>query len=699
MSSAGDVHREPPPGRDGDLLDERGSEQEPRQTRALLDAILSSFPAAVWVKDAREFRYQRVNATYEALFGYAEEDVLGRDDFEVFPANAEAFRVGDREVLSRGRIEIPVEPAEAPDGRTVWLRTTKVAVRDEDGTPLCVLGYAEDLTELRVAEAERAGIEALLDSIVRSLPGALWVKDAREFRYVRVNRTFEELIGYREPEVLGRDDYELFPAQAATFRDEDTRALAQGQVDIAAHPVTAADGSRLWLHTIKVGIRDADGTPWYVLGYAEDVTESHVAGEALRESEERFRSLLANLPGAVYRCRNDGIWTMEFVSQGIEDIVGYASSEFEGNAEREFVNVIHPDDRQHVEDTISHAVERRQPFVVEYRVLHADGSTRWVRENGRGAIDPDGRVRLLDGLILDVDDRKRAEAERDRMEVDLRLAHKLEAVGQLAAGIAHEINTPVQFVGDTVSFVKDAVEDLLRLVGCYRDVCGAAAGGPVDPAMLEQVAAMEREIDLEYLEERLPKSFERAFDGIDRVTKIVKGMKGFARVDQREPEPADLNQAIRDTVVVARNEWKYVADLELDLGELPPVVCHVGDLNQVFLNLIVNAAHAIEETRQEGDPLGTIRIKTATRDDGAVTITLADTGPGIPEAIRGRVFDPFFTTKEVGKGTGQGLAMARSIVDRHGGSLSFESKTGHGTVFTITLPVGGLAGVEERCAA
>jgi len=304
-------------------------------------------------------------------------------------------------------------------------------------------------------------------------------------------------------------------------------------------------------------------------------------------------------------------------------------------------------------------------------------------------------VRLLDGVILDIDDRKRAEEERDRMEMDLRLAHKLEAVGQLAAGIAHEINTPVQFVGDTVSFVKEAVEDLLRLIACYREAYAAAVCGQAEPALRERVAALEEQVDLDYLEARLPKAFDRAFDGIERVSAIVKGMKGFARADQRDPEPADINQALRDTIVVCRNEWKYVADIDLELGELPLVVCHIGDLSQVFLNLIVNAAQAIGETRGSQDALGSIRIETAERDDGWVTITISDTGPGIPDAIRDRVFDPFFTTKEVGKGSGQGLAIARSIIDRHGGKLSFESKEGAGTTFTIALP----GGCQERAAA
>jgi PAS domain S-box-containing protein len=490
--------------------------------------------------------------------------------------------------------------------------------------------------------------------------------------------------------VLGKDDFELMARDyAEAYRVNDLLTLEAGMVEIPAEPVWTASGHQMWFKTTKAAIVDEDGTPVYLLGYAENVTERRHAEEALRESEEHFRSLLANVPGAVYHCQNDDLWTMEFVSGGIEDILGYPASDFVGNAVRDYLSVIHPDDRQLVEERTAGAIRRREPLSVEYRVVDREGGTRWVQERGRGIVDVDGAVRLMDGLILDINDRKQAEAERDRMEQDLRLAHKLEAVGQLAAGIAHEINTPVQFVGDTVTFVKEAAEDLLRLVERYRRVCAASAEGPVDPALLEEVERLESEVDLAYLEERLPSAFERAFDGIERVSTIVKGMKGFAWADRGEPEPADLNQAIRNTVVVASNEWKYVARVDLQLAELPPIRCHVGDLNQVFLNLIVNAAHAIGEVPRDDGLLGTIRIATALADADSVVVTVEDDGPGIPEEIRDRVFDPFFTTKEVGKGTGQGLALARSIVDRHGGLLAVESEAGRGTAFTITLPVGG----------
>jgi signal transduction histidine kinase len=280
--------------------------------------------------------------------------------------------------------------------------------------------------------------------------------------------------------------------------------------------------------------------------------------------------------------------------------------------------------------------------------------------------------------------RRRTERERERMAADLRVAQRLEAAGQLAAGIAHEINTPIQFVGDSVSFLRRAYEAMRELGDEYRDALAELAddGSPV----LARVRDAEEHADLDYLQQRIPFAFARTLDGVDRVSTLVAAMKAFGRHDQLERAPADLNEALRSTLVVAQNEYKYVADVETDFGELEPVVCNISELNQVFLNLIINAAHAIgEHTPAASDERGRIRVRTA-RENGAAIVEISDTGPGIPNEIRERIFDPFFTTKEVGRGTGQGLAIARAIVDKHGGSLTHQPAPGRGTRFVVSLP-------------
>jgi two-component system, NtrC family, sensor kinase len=276
---------------------------------------------------------------------------------------------------------------------------------------------------------------------------------------------------------------------------------------------------------------------------------------------------------------------------------------------------------------------------------------------------------------------------RDAAEMELRHAQKLESVGRLAAGIAHEINTPIQFVGDNTRFLQDSFGGLQTLLAKYQELRDAAVSAAVSPEILARVRKVEEETDCAYLLEEIPKALTQTLDGVTRVATIVRAMKEFAHPEGKEMAAADLNRALLSTLTVARNELKYVADVETEFGDLPLVVCNIGDLNQVFLNLLVNAAHAIAEVVKGTGKKGKIVVRTFS-EGSSILVTISDTGCGIPEANRAKVFDPFFTTKEVGRGTGQGLAIARSVVvDRHKGALTFESEVGKGTAFYIRLPI------------
>jgi PAS domain S-box-containing protein len=285
--------------------------------------------------------------------------------------------------------------------------------------------------------------------------------------------------------------------------------------------------------------------------------------------------------------------------------------------------------------------------------------------------------------------------ERQMLETQLHHAQRLEAVGTLAAGIAHEINTPMQFVSDNLRFVQQSVEPLADLLKVMPEVLTAVQGPGVTPELAEKLRDASNGVDVEFLAAEIPAALGEMHEGVQRVTTIVRAMKDFSHPGHQGKASADLNKAIATTIAVARNEYKYVADVETDFGDVPHVECFVADLNQVFLNLLVNAAHAIREAIGEGTgKRGKIRVST--RQDGAwLEVRFADSGCGIPEKVRGKVFDQFFTTKAVGKGTGLGLAIARAVVvEKHHGTITFESELGKGTTFIVRLPLAGAAAAE-----
>lgn len=376
---------------------------------------------------------------------------------------------------------------------------------------------------------------------------------------------------------------------------------------------------------------------------------------------------------------------IEYVNPKFTQVTGYSAAEVLGRNPRVLKSgETPPEGYRQLWETIKQGKEWRGQF----HNRRKNGELFWEQASISAIVDNQGRITHYLAVKEDITEHKRVEQERAALQLQLQQAQKLESIGRLAAGIAHEINTPTQYVGDNVHFLQKAFSDLDKVLQSHAQLVAwlKAHGG-----LTEEVAAILRpseKVRVDFLRREAPKAISDAIEGLTRVTKIVRAMKEFSHPGTEEKRPVDLNHAIESTLTVSRNEWKYVAEMVTDFDpNLPPVPCLPGEFNQVILNLVVNAAHAIADVVGNSQNKGAITVSTKTVDRWA-EIRIQDTGTGIPEAVRPRIFEPFFTTKEVGKGTGQGLALAYSvIVERHGGKIWFETEVGRGTTFVIRLPL------------
>jgi PAS domain S-box-containing protein len=469
----------------------------------------------------------------------------------------------------------------------------------------------------------------------------------------------------------------LYPKGA---RFESVEDLPRGFRTLRRVPV----GGRTWeivAYPLGSAFRPARWSSWAVLvtgllltlllsGY---LTEREASEEALQRSEERARLLFATIPTPVWVYDQATLGFLE-VNQAALDHYQYGRDQF---LKMKITDICPPEELDRLtQGGLPDRSVQRFPAGSKHRTR--DGRTLQV-ECSNHALLYDGHQAVL-VVAQDV-------TARAQLEMDLRHAQKLEAVGSLAAGIAHEINTPIQFIGDNIRFLMDSFADLASVLAKYHTLREAAAGGGAAQDVAQEVAEAERAADLDFIKAEIPKALAQALEGVTRVATIVQAMKEFAHPNPSEKAATDLNRALQSTLIVARNEIKYVADVETDLQEMPLVQCNGGDMNQVFLNLLVNAAHAIKDRGERNGHKGVIGIRTRCEGD-QVVISISDSGCGIPENIREKIFEPFFTTKEVGRGTGQGLAIARSIVvDNHGGTLTFESVVGQGSTFHVRLPI------------
>jgi two-component system, NtrC family, sensor kinase len=607
-------------------------------------------------------------------FGLEKKDVLGK----TLSTCGIHWLTEDIEsaIIAEGRPELRraldnIQFQKQGSSRTLGLNINWIKLPDSQRSELLIVGA--DITERKRAEDELRAKTAFLEAQIQATIDAILIVD-EQASVVWKNQRFIELFDIpqclwnscsdelflnhvfgkiADPKTFLEKVNYLYTHRHETSRDEIN--LVSGVVlDRYSSPVFGKDGhyyGRIWTF--------------------RDITQR-------KQNENRLRQLsvvVEQSPVSVVITDLNG--NITYVNRRFTECTGYSYDEAIGQNPRILKSDYTPAE---VYRTLWDTIRRGEEWRGEFRNRKKNGDLYWESVVISPIRNSDGVTSHFLAVKEDITERKLAESHS-------RQAQKLEAIGQLAAGIAHEINTPIQFVGDNTRFVKEAWASLDSVLA----LCEAASSAEDAADVLPRVHSMLQDCDSQYLRAEVPRALDQSLEGIGRVAKIVQAMKEFSHPGSDEKQLADINKAIQTTLTVSRNEWKYVADAETFLQkDLQLVPCHIGELNQVFLNLLINSAHAIAEVVGDGSrSKGKITVRT-TQDAQCTTISIQDTGAGIQPEIQSKIFDPFFTTKGVGRGTGQGLSLAHtSVVKKHGGKIWFESEVGKGTTFFIQLPMRG----------
>lgn len=827
----------------------------------LYDQIVENMQIGLYVyhleniDDDSTLRAIASNPAATKFTGLEMADVLGMTIDEIFPkSRAKNIPQAFASVI-RSQKALEIEDIECDESDRV---TRAFSIKAFPLPNNCVGVAFENITdrktlelELKLALEQTERSEQLLRTVLDKSSDWIFAKDLN-FRCILANNSFAKGIGKTVDEIIGQSDLELLIEEdiiidnggetLQNIRTDDLAVLAGEIIHNPCEPATFADGSIHIFDTQKVPLRDQEGNIFAVLSFAHDITERHKSEAALRRSEARFRSLVANIPGVVYRWWCD--FSVSFISDAVYSLTGYPAADFRllsDRVSRTFASVIYSEDLEQVEATIRRAIENKQSYSLEYRLLAADGTIKWVWDKGSPVFDEDGSVYCLDGVIFDISDRyyaqealqqktseleavfralpdlyfrlnadgvildylsgnssdlyipvedfvgkkmldvlpinvatqfeqsiiktlenktsvtleysldtteepqiyearfmpfkanqliiisrnitlrKQAESKlRDKnyelkqalhqlgkTQSQLIQAEKMSGLGQLVAGIAHEINNPVSFIYGNVTYAREYANNLLKLCCLYQEHY---------PQPVSIIADFAEEIEVEFMKEDFPHLLNSIQIGADRIGKIVLSLRTFSRLEESDIKPVDLHEGIDSALLILQHKLKEngrVRPIEIvkEYGELPLVQCYAGQLNQVFMNVLSNAIDALADVRHRklkvasgsqtqrqdvpgvpvpitSNPSPCIRIRTEVVESNRVAIAISDNGPGMEESVKSRIFDPFFTTKPVGKGTGLGLSISYQIVvERHCGSLRCISAPGGGTELAIEIPI------------
>ncbi|MGD2062431.1 MAG: PAS domain S-box protein [Nitrospirota bacterium] len=634
--------------------------------------VLDTLSDPIAIRDP-SFVYRFANVAFCELVRRPRTEIVGRTDFDLYPPDsANQYRAWDESAVAARLCLTNVEEHVGPHCKR-WLQVTRRPLLNDNGGVIALVEQVRDITEGRDAREEST---RFLQAVEQSACTVLITDIHGNIEYV--NRKFTETTGYTRSEVIGQNPRILKSGELPSERYVALwETISSGREWRGEFHNQKKDGELYWVSATISPIFDDAGMLSHYLAIQEDITEQKAAEKALQAARRQQDLILATIPSVLIAI--DRVGCVTAWSGTAERLFGIQAATVIGGPFKQCGIVWHMLD---VIDSVEACISDKQPSRLDdVWFLRPDGSEGVLGVTLTPLQDEDGRPAGCVLLAADVTQRKSLESQ-------LSQAQKLEAIGQLAAGIAHEINTPTQYVGDNTRFLQDAFVDLAEILTGYQELLAAASAGPIPGDLLNRAEETVKQADLDYLMAEIPAAIDQSREGVDRVSRIVRAMKDFSHPGSQEKTATDLNHAIESTITVSRNEWKYVATMETDLDpNLPLVPCLPAEINQVILNMITNAAYAIGTVVGDGGGKGTIKISTRQEGDW-VEIRFSDDGCGIPPDAQPKIFHPFFTTKEVGKGTGQGLAISHAVVvEKHGGAIHFETGLGNGTTFVVRLPL------------
>jgi two-component system, NtrC family, sensor kinase len=686
--------------------------------RLALQAIAA--PALVHGADRILF----ANAAMQRLLGYDEDTLVRMPPHGWASAEhaQELKRYGERCLAEEG--ELPAIEVEASTGsgalRVLEIKGQRVVLADQP----CVVLTGQDLSDMRHVQNSLLDIGRVLSQILENSPVATFVID-KSHRVTHWNAACAQTTGRDAVDMLGRDDaWRAFYADARPLLadlivdgriKEDGERLYGRRCHPSPHIANAyevesffpdfGEGGR-WLFFTAAPIIDMHGQIVGAIETLQDVTRRRQAEDELRRHRSELENMIADRTAQLLSTHHELEAFLENASVGI--IATANNRVLRGN--KKFCEMFE------LGDVSPHGLETRRFFksdedftalgriaypvlskgdslLHEMEVCTLAGHRLWVQIIAYVAnpSDPNAGTwwllqdrtevrRVQQELELNYERIKQTNSRLEEAQNQLLQSEKMASIGQLAAGVAHEINNPIGFVSSNLGSLRGYIEPVFALLALLKRLPGDSLPSELN-AELERV---DNAVDLDFVQEDLPQLLDESEEGLSRVKKIVQDLKDFSRVDHAAWQDADLNAGLDSTLNVVMNEVKYKAEVRKNYGALPPVHCIAAQLNQVFMNLIVNAAHAIPER-------GTISLATRVEGDW-VCVEVADTGTGMTDEVKRRIFEPFFTTKPVGKGTGLGLSLSFSIVQKHGGRIEVDSELGVGTRFRVWIPAQPLPG-------